>query len=71
MTGRVVTFTVIHVAPAEWEPTPYGVVVVDGPDGRVVARAVDPTWLAVGADAEVEGGWARPAALTTDNMLQS
>jgi len=50
MTGRIKTFTVIHVASAALEPIPYAVVIVDTPTGRRAARADgELSWIAVGA----------------------
>lgn len=50
MSGRIATFTVIHVAPPALDPVPYAVVIVDTPDGRRAARADgELSWLAVGA----------------------
>jgi len=58
--GRVIAFTVIHVAPAAWSPIPYAVVVVDSDMGWIVARTNEPDWLRVGAEVEVADGAARP-----------
>jgi uncharacterized OB-fold protein len=52
MTGTVRTYTIIHVAPVEFEPVPYAVVVADASDGtRAAARADgELSWLHVGAE---------------------
>jgi uncharacterized OB-fold protein len=54
VTGTVVTYTVIHVSSAEFEPLPYAVVVADSGGRRVAARADgDTSWLHVGAEVEL------------------
>jgi DUF35 OB-fold domain, acyl-CoA-associated len=68
MTGVIETFTVIHVAPAALEPTPYAVVIVDTPAGRRAARADgDLSWIAMGAscllqDDDRHGALCRPTS---------
>lgn len=56
MTGVVRTFTIIHVAPAEFAPLPYAVVVVDTEDDRRLAARADGdlSWLRVGARSALE-----------------
>jgi len=61
MRGRVITFTVIHVAPVGWGPVPYGVVVVESNGARIVGRAESVDWLELGAEAEVVNGSVSPA----------
>lgn len=56
MNGIAATYTVIHVAPEEFAPAPYAVVVVDTDDDRRLAMRADGnlSWLGVGVPVVVE-----------------
>jgi uncharacterized OB-fold protein len=56
MTGTVVTYTVIHVAPEALAPIPYAVVVLDDENGRRLAARADGdlAWLGIGAAVQLE-----------------
>jgi hypothetical protein len=55
MIGVVVTYTVIRVAAAEFEPIPYAVAILDTDGGRVAARADgDLSWIEIDRAAVVE-----------------
>lgn len=56
MNAVVRTYTIIYVAPEEFAPSPYAVVVVDASDERRLAVRADGdlSWLDVGAPAVLE-----------------
>lgn len=56
MTGVVKTYTIIHVAPEAFAPSPYAVVVVDTGDERLIAGRADGdlAWLSIGARVAVK-----------------
>jgi hypothetical protein len=59
MSWTVATYTVIHVAPYDGLPVPYGVVFLTHGQERAVVPAVgDLGWLTIGAEASIVDGFA-------------